>query len=127
MMNWSNQRNINCPGQIVVSGHKSLIDKFVEEGKSLGAKRVLPLAVSGPFHSSMMQVIEKDFESFINQFEWHDASFPIVQNVNAQGETDATTIKSNMIKQLYSPVEFIDSKRMVNCSRCRSFYRNWSW
>ena len=38
--------NINCPGQIVVSGHKSLIDKFVEEGKSLGAKRVLPLAVS---------------------------------------------------------------------------------
>ena len=56
-----------------------------------------------------MQVIEKDFESFINQFEWHDASFPIVQNVNAQGETDATTIKSNMIKQLYSPVEFIDS------------------
>ena len=75
----------------------------------------------------MMQVIEKDFESFINQFEWHDASFPIVQNVNAQGETDATTIKSNMIKQLYSPVEFIDSKRMVNCSRCRSFYRNWSW
>ncbi|MCH4489652.1 ACP S-malonyltransferase [Staphylococcus haemolyticus] len=101
--------NINCPGQIVVSGHKSLIYKFVEEGKSLGAKRVLPLAVSGPFHSSMMQVIEKDFESFINQFEWHDASFPIVQNVNAQGETDAATIKSNMIKQLYSPVEFIES------------------
>ena len=44
MMNWSNQRNINCPGQIVVSGHKSLIDKFVEEGKSLGAKRVLPFS-----------------------------------------------------------------------------------
>ena len=59
--------NINCPGQIVVSGHKSLIDKFVEEGKSLGAKRVLPLAVSGPFHSSMMQVIEKTLSlSLIN-------------------------------------------------------------
>lgn len=49
--------NINCPGQIVVSGHKTLIDKLVEEGKALGAKRVMPLAVSGPFHSSMMQVI----------------------------------------------------------------------
>ena len=101
--------NINCPGQIVVSGHKSLIDKLAEEGKALGAKRVLPLAVSGPFHSSMMQVIEKDFEAYINQFEWHDAQFPIIQNVNAQGETDATTIKQNMVKQLYSPVQFIKS------------------
>ncbi|PNZ30288.1 malonyl CoA-ACP transacylase [Staphylococcus petrasii] len=101
--------NINCPGQIVVSGHKTLIDKLAEEGKSLGAKRVLPLAVSGPFHSSMMQVIEKDFEAYINQFDWHDAKFPIVQNVNAKGETDAETIKQNMVKQLYSPVQFIKS------------------
>lgn len=101
--------NINCPGQIVVSGHKTLIDKLAEEGKALGAKRVLPLAVSGPFHSSMMQVIEKDFEAYIDQFEWHDAQFPIIQNVNAQGETDATTIKQNMVKQLYSPVQFIKS------------------
>ncbi|PNZ67157.1 ACP S-malonyltransferase [Staphylococcus croceilyticus] len=101
--------NINCPGQIVVSGHKTLIDKLAEEGKSLGAKRVLPLAVSGPFHSSMMQVIEKDFEAYINQFDWHDAQFPIVQNVNAKGETDAETIKQNMVKQLYSPVQFIKS------------------
>lgn len=101
--------NINCPGQIVVSGHKSLIDELVEKGKSLGAKRVMPLAVSGPFHSSLMKVIEEDFSSYINQFEWHDAKFPVVQNVNAQGETDKEVIKSNMVKQLYSPVQFINS------------------
>ena len=101
--------NINSPGQIVVSGHKTLIDKLVEEGKTLGAKRVLPLAVSGPFHSSMMSVIEEDFASYINQFEWHDANFPVVQNFNAQGETDAEVIKHNMVKQLYSPVQFIKS------------------
>ena len=89
--------NINSPGQIV------------EESKSLGAKRVLPLAVSGPFHSSMMSVIEEDFASYINQFEWHDANFPVVQNFNAQGETDAEVIKHNMVKQLYSPVQFIKS------------------
>ena len=58
-MKSSNQHN--CPGQIVVSGHKTLIDKLVEEGKAFGAKRVMPLAVSGPFHSSMMQVIEDAF------------------------------------------------------------------
>ncbi|MBF2170820.1 ACP S-malonyltransferase [Staphylococcus epidermidis] len=101
--------NINSPGQIVVSGHKPLIDELVEKGKELGAKRVLPLAVSGPFHSSMMKVIEEDFANFINQFEWHNANYPIVQNVNAKGETDAEVIKRNMVKQLYSPVQFIQS------------------
>ncbi|MDQ7192596.1 ACP S-malonyltransferase [Staphylococcus felis] len=101
--------NINCPGQIVVSGHQSLIDQFVSEGKALGAKRVLPLQVSGPFHSSMMKVIEADFEAYINQFEWRDAIVPVVQNVHAQGETNGETIKKHMIKQLYSPVQFIDS------------------
>ncbi|WP_436853673.1 ACP S-malonyltransferase [Staphylococcus caeli] len=101
--------NINSPGQIVVSGHKSLIDQLVAEGKALGAKRVLPLAVSGPFHSSMMQVIKDDFANYIDQFEWHNAQFPVVQNVHAQGETDAQVIKKHMIEQLYSPVQFIDS------------------
>lgn len=101
--------NINAPSQIVVSGHKALIDKLTKEGKILGAKRVIPLAVSGPFHSSMMQVIEEDFASFIDQFTWNDAQFPIVQNYNAHGETKAETIKQNMVKQLYSPVQFIKS------------------
>lgn len=101
--------NINCPGQIVVSGHKELIDELVEKGKFLGAKRVMPLAVSGPFHSSLMKVIEEDFLNYINQFEWNDAKFPVVQNVNAQGETDKEVIKLNMVKQLYSPVQFIKS------------------
>ncbi|MFH4876180.1 ACP S-malonyltransferase [Staphylococcus cohnii] len=105
--------NINAPGQIVVSGHKTLIDQLVAEGKSMGAKRVMPLAVSGPFHSSMMQVIESDFANYIEQFEWNDAHYPVVQNVNAKGETDAKIIKSNMIKQLYSPVQFIDSTKWL--------------
>lgn len=105
--------NINSPGQIVVSGHKNVIDQLVAEGKSLGAKRVLPLAVSGPFHSSMMQVIKDDFASFIDQFEWQDAQYPVVQNVHAKGETDAKIIKANMIEQLYSPVQFIDSTQWL--------------
>lgn len=105
--------NINSPGQIVVSGHKSLIDELVKKGKELGAKRVFPLAVSGPFHSSMMKVIEEDFANFINQFEWHNANYPVVQNVNAKGETDAEVIKRNMVKQLYSPVQFIQSTKWL--------------
>lgn len=101
--------NINCPGQIVVSGHSELIDKLAAEGKSLGAKRVMPLKVSGPFHSSMMKTIAEDFENYINQFEWKDAEHPIVQNVYAKPETDHRIIKENMVKQLFSPVEFSQS------------------
>lgn len=101
--------NINCPGQIVVSGHQTKIDELVAKGKELGAKRVMPLQVSGPFHSSMMQVIEKDFEAYTSQFQWSDAKIPVVQNVHAKGETDAQTIHEHMIQQLYSPVQFIDS------------------
>ncbi|MBI5974577.1 ACP S-malonyltransferase [Staphylococcus canis] len=105
--------NINAPGQIVVSGHQTAIDRLVGEGKRLGAKRVLPLNVSGPFHSSMMKVISKDFDAFINQFEWHDAKTPVIQNVNAKGETDRDIIKQHMVQQLYSPVEFIDSVKWL--------------
>lgn len=105
--------NINCPGQIVVSGHTELINKLVSEGKSLGAKRVMPLNVSGPFHSSMMQTIAEDFETYINQFEWHDAKHPIVQNVNGKPETDYRVIKNSMVKQLFSPVEFSNSIELL--------------
>ncbi|MBW0768181.1 ACP S-malonyltransferase [Mammaliicoccus lentus] len=101
--------NINCPGQIVVSGHTTLIEKLVSEGKSLGAKRVMPLKVSGPFHSSMMKTIAADFKAYIDQFEWHDAEHPIVQNVHAKPETDHNVIKENMVKQLFSPVEYSQS------------------
>src|SRR5699024_1083427 len=105
--------NITAPGQFVVSGHKTLIDQLAAEGKSMGAKRVMPLAVSGPFHSSMMKVIESDFANYIEQFEWNDAYYPVVQNVNAKVETDAKIIKENMIKQLYSPVQFIESTKWL--------------
>ncbi|MCG3398793.1 ACP S-malonyltransferase [Staphylococcus massiliensis] len=101
--------NINAPGQVVVSGHKEAIDTLVQKGKELGAKRVMPLKVSGPFHSSMMQVIEDDFKAFIQIFDWNDANMPVVQNVNAQGEQEASIIEANMVEQLYSPVQFIKS------------------
>ncbi|GGI41735.1 ACP S-malonyltransferase [Mammaliicoccus stepanovicii] len=101
--------NINCPGQIVVSGHTELIEKLASEGKSLGAKRVMPLKVSGPFHSSMMETISEDFKAYIDQFEWKDAEHPIVQNVYAKPESDHKVIKHNMVEQLFSPVEFSQS------------------
>lgn len=105
--------NLNCPGQIVVSGHREKIEELVANGKSYGAKRVIPLNVSGPFHSSLMKVIEDEFASFLEGFEFNDANKPVVSNTTAQPATDAAIIKQELIKQLYSPVRFEESIRYL--------------
>lgn len=98
--------NINCPGQIVVAGHQSLIDQLIEQKSALNIKKIIPLNVTGPFHSSLMQCIEEPFRAFLQTITFNDAAVPVIQNVNALPVTDKEEIKENLIKQLYSPVEF---------------------
>lgn len=104
-----NIANINGPGQIVVSGHAQSIDALIDRKQELGLKKIIPLNVSGPFHSKLMKVIEAEFRAYLEQFDFQDAHVPVVQNVNALPETDAKRIKENLVKQLYAPVEFTDS------------------
>lgn len=104
-----NIANINGPGQIVVSGHAQSIDALIDRKQELGLKKIIPLNVSGPFHSELMKVIEAEFRAYLEQFDFQDAHVPVVQNVNALPETDAKRIKENLVKQLYAPVEFTDS------------------
>ncbi|QUR93653.1 ACP S-malonyltransferase [Macrococcoides canis] len=104
-----NIANINGPGQIVVSGHAQSIDALTDRKQELGLKKIIPLNVSGPFHSELMKVIEAEFRAYLEQFDFQDAHVPVVQNVNALPETDAKRIKENLVKQLYAPVEFTDS------------------
>lgn len=101
--------NLNCPGQIVVAGHKTLIDKLVENKAEYHIKKIIPLNVTGPFHSSLMKVIESKFSSFLDAIDFSDASIPVIQNVTALPVTDKDVIKANLVKQLYSPVEFTAS------------------
>lgn len=101
--------NLNCPGQIVVAGHQTLIDKLVETKAAHQIKKIIPLNVTGPFHSSLMKVIESEFSAFLDTFDFSDASIPVIQNVTALPVTDKDEIKVNLVKQLYSPVEFTAS------------------
>ncbi|MCG7419867.1 ACP S-malonyltransferase [Macrococcus epidermidis] len=101
--------NLNCPGQIVVAGHKTLIDKLVEAKAEHQIKKIIPLNVTGPFHSSLMKVIESEFSAFLDTIDFSDASIPVIQNVTALPVTDKDEIKANLVKQLYSPVEFTAS------------------
>lgn len=103
--------NLNCPGQIVISGSKEGIDEASAILKENGAKRVLPLNVSGPFHSRLMKSANEEFSSYLDQIEINDAEIPIYANVSAQAVTDKNEIKELLIKQLYSPVRFEESIR----------------
>jgi [acyl-carrier-protein] S-malonyltransferase len=98
--------NINCPGQLVISGAKDSIDKAIELAKSRGAARALPLQVSGAFHSPLMQPAAEGLSSFIKQLKFNDPSIPIIANTSAQPLTDAEAIKDELIAQLGNSVQW---------------------
>ncbi|MBG9793408.1 malonyl CoA-ACP transacylase [Paenibacillus dendritiformis] len=105
--------NLNCPGQIVVSGSREGIDAVVERGKEAGAKRVIPLEVSGPFHSAMMKPAAERLGEALRAVEMQDARIPVIANVTARPVTEAEKIRGLLVEQVFSPVLWEDSVRYL--------------
>lgn len=103
--------NLNCPGQIVISGSRGGVDQAAGILKEAGARRVLPLNVSGPFHSRLMKAANESFQVSLDQVNLRDAAVPVYANVTAEPVTDKEEIKQLLIQQLYSPVRFEQSVR----------------
>lgn len=101
--------NVNCPGQIVVSGTKEGVQAVVEQGKEAGAKRVIPLEVSGPFHSSLMKPAAEKLAGVLANVTMQPAAVPVVANVNAQPVTEPERIRELLVEQVYSPVLWEDT------------------
>lgn len=101
--------NMNCPGQIVVSGSKEGVEQLVARVKEIGAKRAIPLEVSGPFHSSLMKPAAQKLEGQLSTINIQDAKVPVIANVTARPVTDRTQISSLLVEQVYSPVLWQDS------------------
>jgi [acyl-carrier-protein] S-malonyltransferase len=98
--------NYNCPGQIVISGSKEGVAEACEALKTAGAKRALPLSVSGAFHSPIMQPAKEELETAIKETVFSAPRCPIYQNVDALPHTDPEEIKANLIAQLTAPVRW---------------------
>lgn len=96
--------NFNCPGQVVISGSQAGVEKAMEKLKSEGAKRALPLAVGGAFHSKFMKPAEDELREQIESTPFSVPSCPIYQNVDARPHTGPEEIQLNLISQLTSPV-----------------------
>ena len=101
--------NFNCPGQVVISGEVESVQAACVALKEAGAKRALPLNVSGAFHSPMMEPARAELQKAIEATEFHTPRCAVYQNVDAQPHTDPNEIKQNLIAQLTSPVRWTQS------------------
>jgi [acyl-carrier-protein] S-malonyltransferase len=98
--------NINCPGQLVISGSKENIEKAMLIAKQKGAARALPLQVSGAFHSPLMQVAADGLYKVLADFKLKDPSIPIIANTTAEPLTSAKSIKDELMYQLGHTVQW---------------------
>ena len=98
--------NYNSEGQIVISGEKAAVEEACEKMKAAGAKRALPLAVSGAFHSPLMEPARVELAAAIEATPFKTPVCPVYQNVTAKPTTDPAEIKANLLKQLTSPVRW---------------------
>ena len=101
--------NYNCPDQVVISGEVESVQAACVALKEAGAKRALPLNVSGAFHSPMMEPARAELQKAIEATEFHTPRCAVYQNVDAQPHTDPVEIKQNLIAQLTSPVRWTQS------------------
>lgn len=106
--------NMNSRAQIVISGTKTGVELASQKAKENGAKRAVPLRVSGPFHSSLMKPAAEKFRAVLDGLEIHNVSIPVVANVTADVITSKEEIKEKLVEQLYSPVLWYPSiERML--------------
>jgi len=113
--------NYNCPGQLVISGEFSAVEKACEAMKAAGAKRALLLPVGGAFHSPMMEPAREELAAAIEATTFHAPSCPVYQNVTASAVSDAETIKKNLIIQLTAPVRWTQSVQQMIKDGATSF------
>jgi [acyl-carrier-protein] S-malonyltransferase len=107
--------NDNAPGQVVISGTRDGLLNSEEVLKAAGARRVIPLPVSGPFHSPWMADVTDALAAAFEEVDWSNAAPPVVSNVTAEPVTDAERIRNLLAEQVRSPVEWVASvRRMVD-------------
>ncbi len=105
--------NYNCPGQIVISGEKMQVQSCMEVLKQKGAKRVIELNVSGPFHSVMLRGAGEKLRQVLKNIKMSELTTPYIANYNAEYIKDNTEIKDLLVKQVYSSVRFEQSIRRL--------------
>jgi [acyl-carrier-protein] S-malonyltransferase len=101
--------NINAPGQIVIAGTKSAIERAIDVAKKRGVRRALPLPVSAPFHCELMKPAADRLEPILEDAPFKDLWFSLVSNVDASPIGTATAVRNALLRQVASPVRWVES------------------
>jgi [acyl-carrier-protein] S-malonyltransferase len=105
--------NFNAPGQVVIAGHKTAVGRAIEACKARGAKRAMPLPVSAPFHSSLMQPAAAKLGSYLQNVALRSPAIAVVNNVDVKEETDPARIRDALVRQAAAPVRWVETIRRM--------------
>lgn len=101
--------NFNAPGQVVIAGAATAVERAIEACKARGAKRAMPLPVSVPSHCALMRPAAEQFAEAVNALAWQAPKIALVQNVSAAVPADLQSLQSDLLAQLYSPVRWVEA------------------
>jgi len=106
--------NFNAPGQVVIAGEKQAVERAIEKCKARGAKRALPLPVSAPFHSTLMEPAAERLKTHIRGLHLARPQFAVLNNVDVAIEHEPARIKDALVRQAASPVRWVETiKKMA--------------
>ena len=105
--------NFNSPGQVVIAGHAEAVERAIELAKARGAKRALPLPVSAPFHCSLMVPAGERLKEILESVVVSPLNIPVVSNVEAAPNADASRVKDLLVAQVSAPVRWEESVRIM--------------
>lgn len=106
--------NLNAPGQVVISGEKEAVERAMEIARNRGAKKVVPLQVSAPFHCALMNTVRDRLAEILLRLPMEDPEIPLVANVDARPVFSAAEARSALIRQTNSPVRWEESVRFLH-------------
>jgi [acyl-carrier-protein] S-malonyltransferase len=113
--------NINAPGQIVIAGRKAAVDRAIAVAKQRGVRRALPLAVSAPFHCALMKPAEERLRPVLESAHVKDLRLSLVSNVDASPIGTATAVRNALLRQVASPVRWVESIEKMIAMGVRRF------
>ncbi|WP_229007413.1 ACP S-malonyltransferase [Methylophilus sp. Leaf408] len=105
--------NFNSPGQVVIAGDKAAVERGMELAKAKGAKRALPLPVSVPSHCELMKPAAEKLHDYLQNVAVQSPQVPVLHNADVAGYSDAAQIKDALVRQLYSPVRWVETVQQL--------------
>jgi [acyl-carrier-protein] S-malonyltransferase len=105
--------NFNTPGQVVIAGHRAAVARAIDACKASGAKRAMPLPVSAPFHSALMQPAAERLRARLADLALREPRIPVINNVDVRIESDPLRIRDALVRQAASPVRWVETIRAM--------------